>query len=146
MRGRRGSTCGSCARASCSRSKCTTTAPVALTPRAGGCKGCAGASRRSTGRSQCLVHRVGRRLSARGCPVGAERLRVVIAEDLALLRDGLERLLRDNGFEVVAAVQDARALLDAVAREKPDVAVVDIRLPPDFRDEGLRAALQLRER
>jgi len=73
-------------------------------------------------------------------------LRVVIAEDLALLRDGLERLLRDNGFEVVAAVEDARALLDAVAREKPDVAVVDIRLPPDFRDEGLRAALQLRER
>lgn len=68
--------------------------------------------------------------------MGAERLRVVIAEDLALLRDGLERLLRDNGFEVVAAVEDARALLDAVAREKPDVAVVDIRLPPDFRDEG----------
>ncbi len=70
---------------------------------------------------------------------------MVIAEDLALLRDGLERLLRDNGFEVVAAVEDARALLDAVAREKPDVAVVDIRLPPDFRDEGLRAALALRE-
>lgn len=73
-------------------------------------------------------------------------MRVVIAEDLALLRDGLQRLLRDNGFEVVAAVEDARALLDAVAREKPEVAVVDIRLPPDFRDEGLRAALALRER
>jgi DNA-binding NarL/FixJ family response regulator len=72
-------------------------------------------------------------------------LRVVIAEDLALLRDGLERLLRDNGFEVVAAVEDAKALLLAVAREQPDVAVVDIRLPPDFRDEGLRAALELRE-
>ncbi|HUA74043.1 MAG TPA: response regulator transcription factor [Solirubrobacteraceae bacterium] len=72
-------------------------------------------------------------------------MRVVIAEDLALLRDGLQRLLRDNGFEVAAAVEDARALLDAVAREKPDVAVVDIRLPPDFRDEGLRAALKLRE-
>jgi DNA-binding NarL/FixJ family response regulator len=72
-------------------------------------------------------------------------MRVVIAEDLALLRDGLQRLLRDNGFEVVAAVEDARALLDAVAREKPEVAVVDIRLPPDFRDEGLRAALKLRE-
>jgi DNA-binding NarL/FixJ family response regulator len=68
----------------------------------------------------------------------------VIAEDLALLRDGLERLLRDNGFDVVAAVADAPALIDAVAREQPDVAVVDIRLPPDFRDEGLRAALELR--
>jgi DNA-binding NarL/FixJ family response regulator len=75
----------------------------------------------------------------------AADMRVVIAEDLALLRDGLQRLLRDNGFEVVAAVEDAPALLDAVAREKPDVAVVDIRLPPDFRDEGLRAALKLRQ-
>jgi DNA-binding NarL/FixJ family response regulator len=73
-------------------------------------------------------------------------MRVVIAEDLALLRDGLERLLRDNGLEVVAAVADAPSLIDAVAREKPDVAVVDIRLPPDFRDEGLRAALELRRR
>ena len=71
-------------------------------------------------------------------------MRVVIAEDLALLRDGLERLLRDNGFDVVAAVADARALLEAVAHHKPDIAVVDIRLPPDFRDEGLRAALELR--
>jgi DNA-binding NarL/FixJ family response regulator len=71
-------------------------------------------------------------------------LRVVIAEDLALLRDGLERLLRDNGFEVAAAVGDAQSLLAAVASERPDVAVVDIRLPPDFRDEGLRAALELR--
>jgi DNA-binding NarL/FixJ family response regulator len=69
---------------------------------------------------------------------------VVIAEDLALLRDGLERLLRDNGFEVVAAVEDAPALLEAVSGERPDVAIVDIRLPPDFRDEGLRAALELR--
>jgi DNA-binding NarL/FixJ family response regulator len=71
-------------------------------------------------------------------------MRVVIAEDLALLRDGLQRLLRDNGFEVVASVADAAALLEAVARERPDVAVVDIRLPPHFRDEGLRAALELR--
>jgi DNA-binding NarL/FixJ family response regulator len=73
-------------------------------------------------------------------------VRVVIAEDLALLRDGLERLLRDNGFDVIAAVGDASALLEVVGRERPDVAVVDIRLPPDFRDEGLRAALELRER
>jgi DNA-binding NarL/FixJ family response regulator len=71
-------------------------------------------------------------------------VRVVIAEDLALLRDGLERLLRDNGFDVVAAVADAPSLVQAVDRHKPDIAVVDIRLPPDFRDEGLKAALELR--
>jgi DNA-binding NarL/FixJ family response regulator len=73
-------------------------------------------------------------------------LRVVIAEDLALLRDGLTRLLRDNGFEVVAAVRDGDALVHAVAQEQPEVAIVDIRLPPSFRDEGVRAALELRER
>src|SRR5205814_5104779 len=68
----------------------------------------------------------------------------VIAEDLALLRGGLARILRDNGFEVVAEVADADALVHAVLREHPDVAIVDIRLPPSFRDEGLRAALELR--
>jgi DNA-binding NarL/FixJ family response regulator len=73
-------------------------------------------------------------------------MRVVIAEDLALLRDGLTRLLRDNGFDVVAAVTDGDTLVRTVLRERPDVAIVDIRLPPSFRDEGLRAALTLRER
>jgi DNA-binding NarL/FixJ family response regulator len=73
-------------------------------------------------------------------------LRVVIAEDLALLRDGLTRLLRDNGFEVVAAVDDADALLRVIATEKPDIAIVDIRLPPTFRDEGVRAAIEARRR
>jgi DNA-binding NarL/FixJ family response regulator len=73
-------------------------------------------------------------------------VRVVIAEDLALLRDGLTRLLRDNGFEVVAAVRDGDALLHAIALEQPDIAIVDIRLPPTFRDEGLRAALEARRR
>ena len=72
-------------------------------------------------------------------------MRVVIAEDLALLRDGLVRLLRDNDFDVVAAVGDGEALVRAVVEEKPDIAVVDIRLPPDFHDEGLRAALRARE-
>jgi DNA-binding NarL/FixJ family response regulator len=71
-------------------------------------------------------------------------VRVVIAEDLALLRDGMTRLLRDNGFEVVAAVGDGESLVREVVAQKPDVAVVDIRLPPDFRDEGLRAALAIR--
>jgi DNA-binding NarL/FixJ family response regulator len=74
------------------------------------------------------------------------RVRAVIAEDLALLRDGLERLLRDNGFEVVAAVDHPDALLAAVETHRPDVAIVDIRLPPTFRDEGLRAAIELRAR
>ena len=73
-------------------------------------------------------------------------MRAVIAEDLALLRDGLTRLLRDNGIEVVAAVEDGDALVHAVLREEPDIAIVDIRLPPTFRDEGLRAAIELRER
>jgi DNA-binding NarL/FixJ family response regulator len=73
-------------------------------------------------------------------------VRVVIAEDLALLRDGLTRLLRDNGIEVVAAVGDGDTLVHAVTLEQPDIAIVDIRLPPSFRDEGVRAALELRQR
>jgi DNA-binding NarL/FixJ family response regulator len=73
-------------------------------------------------------------------------VRVVIAEDLALLREGLIRLLEDRGFEVVAAVEDGPSLVAAVEAERPDVAVVDVRLPPSFRDEGLRAALEARRR
>jgi DNA-binding NarL/FixJ family response regulator len=73
-------------------------------------------------------------------------VRVVIAEDLALLREGIVRLLEDGGFEVVAAVADGSDLLRAVVTQKPDVAVVDVRLPPSFRDEGLRAALEARRR
>ena len=61
-------------------------------------------------------------------------MRVVIAEDLALLRDGMTRLLRDNDIEVVAAVGDGDALVREVVAHKPDLAVVDIRLPPSFRD------------
>ncbi len=72
-------------------------------------------------------------------------MRVVIAEDLALLRDGLTRLLRDNGFTVVAAVETGPDLVDSVLRETPDVAIVDIRLPPTFSDEGLRAAIEIRK-
>jgi DNA-binding NarL/FixJ family response regulator len=72
------------------------------------------------------------------------RLRVVVAEDLALLRDGLVRLLTASDIEVVAAVEDGDALLTALLRERPDVAVVDVRLPPTFTDEGLRAAIKAR--
>jgi DNA-binding NarL/FixJ family response regulator len=71
-------------------------------------------------------------------------MRVVIAEDLALLRDGLTRLLRDSGFEVVAAVENGDDLVTAVDGERPDVAIVDVRLPPSFTDEGVRAALEAR--
>lgn len=72
-------------------------------------------------------------------------LTVVIAEDSAILRDGLVQLLSDRGFEVTAAVGDALGLQQAVAERVPDVAVVDIRMPPTFTDEGLRAALALRQ-
>jgi DNA-binding NarL/FixJ family response regulator len=71
-------------------------------------------------------------------------MRVVIAEDAAMMRQGLVRLLADHGHEVCAAVADGTALLEAVAEHGPDVAVVDIRMPPTHTDEGLRAALDLR--
>ncbi|KAB2339354.1 LuxR C-terminal-related transcriptional regulator [Actinomadura rudentiformis] len=72
-------------------------------------------------------------------------MRVVIAEDLALLRDGLIRLLEAFQFEVVEAVDNGPSLLRALTTHRPDVAVVDVRLPPTFTDEGLRAALEARK-
>jgi DNA-binding NarL/FixJ family response regulator len=77
-------------------------------------------------------------------PVADVPLRVVIAEDAALFREGLIRLLSERGHRVCAAVADGQALLAAVAAHRPDVAVVDIRMPPTHTDEGLRAALELR--
>jgi DNA-binding NarL/FixJ family response regulator len=71
-------------------------------------------------------------------------VRVVLAEDLALLRDGLIRLLEANDFEVVEAVDNGPSLLRALTAHKPDVAVVDVRLPPSFTDEGLKAAIEAR--
>lgn len=73
-------------------------------------------------------------------------MRVVIAEDSVLLRAGLTRLLVDAGEEVVAAVGDAVTLLEVVERHQPDLAVVDVRMPPTHTDDGLRAALEIRER
>ncbi|MFD8788174.1 response regulator [Kitasatospora sp. NPDC059599] len=73
-------------------------------------------------------------------------LRVVLAEDAVLLRAGLTEILGRSGHEVVAAVGDARALSEAVDEHRPDIVVTDVRMPPDFRDEGLRAALELRAR
>lgn len=72
-------------------------------------------------------------------------MRVVLAEDLALLRDGLIRLLQAHGMQVVEAVDNGPALLRALTTHRPDIAVVDVRLPPTFTDEGLRAALAARE-
>jgi DNA-binding NarL/FixJ family response regulator len=73
-------------------------------------------------------------------------MRVVIAEDSALLRAGLTRLLHDEGHEVVASVGDGPALVEAIVSNRPQVAIVDVRMPPGFRDEGLRAALEARSR
>jgi DNA-binding NarL/FixJ family response regulator len=72
-------------------------------------------------------------------------VRVVIAEDLFLLREGLTRMLEARGFEVTAAVSNPADFTAALAAQRPDVAVVDVRLPPTFTDEGLRAALQARK-
>jgi DNA-binding NarL/FixJ family response regulator len=71
-------------------------------------------------------------------------VRIVIAEDLFLLRDGLCRMLEAHGFEISAAVDNGADLLAAVTSSRPDLAVVDVRLPPSFTDEGLRAALAAR--
>ncbi|WP_406177893.1 response regulator [Streptomyces canus] len=73
-------------------------------------------------------------------------MRVVIAEDNALLREGLVLLLTSSGHDVVAVVGTGPEILPAVLEQRPDVAVLDVRMPPGFRDEGLRAALEARER
>jgi DNA-binding NarL/FixJ family response regulator len=76
----------------------------------------------------------------------AASLRIVLAEDSVLLREGLAGLLARFGHEVIAAVDDAAGLRDAVERDRPDVVVTDVRMPPGFTDEGLRAAVDLRRR
>src|SRR5215218_4499513 len=73
-----------------------------------------------------------------------DRLRVVIADDSVLLREGIARLLEDSGFDVVGQAGDAEDLLRKVGAHKPDVAVVDVRMPPSHTDEGLRAAHTIR--
>lgn len=73
-------------------------------------------------------------------------MRVIVCEDHALVRDGLERLLAAHEFEVATSVDTPGAFLAAVDRERPDVCVVDVRLPPTFTDEGVPAALEARRR
>jgi DNA-binding NarL/FixJ family response regulator len=72
-------------------------------------------------------------------------VRVVIAEDLFLLREGLVRLLQAHEFDIVGAVGDGKELLRVLLEQRPDVAIIDVRLPPTFTDEGLRAALEARQ-
>ncbi|MBC6458290.1 response regulator transcription factor [Actinomadura sp. HBU206391] len=73
-------------------------------------------------------------------------MRLVIAEDSVLLRSGLVRLLEDEDLQVVAEVGDGDSLLEAVATERPDVAIIDVRMPPTFTDEGIHVALTIRKR
>jgi DNA-binding NarL/FixJ family response regulator len=73
-------------------------------------------------------------------------MRVVIADDAVLLREGLIRLVEENGHAVVAAVGDGPSLVEAIAEHKPDVSIVDVRMPPSHTDEGLRAAVEARTR
>lgn len=80
------------------------------------------------------------------CRAYGERMRVVLAEDSVLLRTGVRRLLADEGIETVAEASDGESLLPAVTEHGPDLAIVDVRMPPTFTDEGLRAALGVRER
>jgi DNA-binding NarL/FixJ family response regulator len=73
-------------------------------------------------------------------------VRVVIAEDGVLLREGLARLLADDGHEIASSAGDALGLVEAVEAERPDICIVDVRMPPTFTDEGLRAAIEIRSR
>ena len=73
-------------------------------------------------------------------------MRAVIADDSVLLREGITRLLAEDDIEVVAGVGDAEALLEAIEKYTPDLAVIDVRMPPGHRDEGLRAAIEIRQR
>ncbi len=81
---------------------------------------------------------------ARGQLTDSSFVRVVIGEDLFLLRDGLVRLLEAHGFEVIAAVASAPELLRALTELEPDIGIVDVRLPPSFTDDGLRVAIEAR--
>jgi len=78
--------------------------------------------------------------------VSPDPIRAIVADDSVLLRDGVVRLLTDSGIDVVAAVGDADALLDAVTEHEPDLCIVDVRMPPTHTDEGLRAAVEIRRR
>ncbi len=74
----------------------------------------------------------------------SDELRIVVGEDQVLLREGLVRLLTDAGFRVVGQAGDAESLVEAVREHRPDVAIIDVQMPPDHTDDGVRAALVIR--
>jgi DNA-binding NarL/FixJ family response regulator len=86
------------------------------------------------------------RIRAHDLHVDSTPIRVVIAEDSALIREGIARLIQESGGTVVAKVGDGPAFVEAVVAHRPDVSVVDVRMPPTQRDEGLRAAIEARRR
>jgi DNA-binding NarL/FixJ family response regulator len=101
-----------------------------------------GRSRREGGRM-----REWQRCGAPGAEAGkSARMRVIVADDSVLFREGIVRLLQEAGFEVVAQAGDAEDLMRKVSAHKPDLVVVDIRMPPNRTDDGLRAAIEIRER
>ena len=113
----------------------------------GGLRGLAERVRTVDGRIEIRSPPAAPRPSPSNCrptPESAVAMRIVIAEDAAVIRAGLTEILTDRGHEIVAAVGDADALLAAVATHEPDVAIVDVRMPPDHTDEGLRAAIAIR--
>src|SRR5664279_2507102 len=97
-----------------------------------------------TSRSRPLAGAASSHADAHHRSVEASSLRVVIAEDSALIREGIARLVEESGGTVVAKVGDGPSFVDAVVAHRPDVSVVDVRMPPSQRDEGLRAALEAR--
>src|SRR4051794_19890316 len=143
-----------CATMAMRSSKCATT--VSAAPIRAAARDCAGsptASPRSTGGSissplRARAHSCGQKFLYDWFLVSVtdtqRPIRVVIAEDSVLLREGLARLLEESGFEVAGQAGDAEDLLRKVGAHKPDVAVVDVRMPPSHTDEGLRAAHQIR--
>jgi DNA-binding NarL/FixJ family response regulator len=83
-------------------------------------------------------------MTSRDDGISAGPVRIVLAEDSLLLREGLVRLFDEAGFEILASYGDARALLSGIDNLQPDLAVLDVRMPPTFRDEGVKAAVSLR--
>lgn len=79
-------------------------------------------------------------------PAATGRLRVLLIEDSMLLREGLTRLFEEAGYETVGALPDAKRVVQVVEQQQPEIVITDVRLPPTFKDEGIRAALDLRKR
>jgi DNA-binding NarL/FixJ family response regulator len=133
--------------ACCGSASPTTASAVRGRSSTAACVASPSASAPWTAASRSTARRAAPRPSPSNCRLtheSAVTMRIVIAEDAAVIRAGLTEILADRGHEIVAAVGDANALLAAVAAHEPDVAIVDVRMPPDHTDEGLRAAITIR--